>query len=470
MDEKIIYPSIDLFVYDLKDGLGEDSNKIEENCQNFCQKIYGDLDENSFEERCTRILKSKDNSAEAIELLETRTRKFPSPFDGYYYPLQFSDTYALLVNYSGKLDAQGKADDDEKDIDSQPFLNLKQEINQRISQQTGTIGQTWLLWGKLTSDKTDAEVEEIAQKCYTQIISNYNWKRDFIDKGKLLTGTIFELWYCPQNLGVKGQDFWDKFRQESHHILIWLFPYDVSPDEMRNQVKTIYQDFLRLWQYRHKIVWSYYQSRYQKNILKKEYVEIQPAIKKASELPKLLKNNKLKLNNLQSILSDNLINLADYNIALNYLENQHQTIKLNLDNYQSRLAEIEKKHPVSDLEFLKIFSESDIYAQKYQRQIAADTTTFLPGLTLLQNLNSTIEGIITLEQTKSDRQLNNTIAIAGVGLATSSLGSAVILAQPNNYKQHIGFRAEVFFWSLGIGAIAILCTIIIIRIFRRFRS
>ncbi|MDJ0617155.1 MAG: hypothetical protein QNJ63_10490 [Calothrix sp. MO_192.B10] len=470
MDEKIIYPSIDLFVYDLKDGLGEDSNKIEDNCQKFCQKIYGDLDENSFEERCTRILKSKDNSAEAIELLETRTRKFPSPFDGYYYPLQFSDTYALLVNYSGKLDAQGKADDDEKDIDSQPFLNLKQEINQRISQQTGTIGQTWLLWGKLTSDKTDAEVEEIAQKCYTQILSNYNWKRDFIGKGNLLTGTVFELWYCPQNLGVNGQDFWDKFRQESHHILIWLFPYDLSPDEMRNQVKTIYQDFLRLWQYRHKIVWSYYQSRYQKNLLKKEYVEIQPAIKKANELPKLLKDNKLKLNNLQSILSDNLINLSDYTIALNYLENQHQTIKLNLDNYRSRLAEIEKQHPGSDLEFLKIFSESDIYAQKYQRQIEADTTTFLPGLTLLQNLNSTIEGIITLEQTKSDRQLNNTIAIAGVGLATSSLGSAVILAQPNNYKQHIGFRAEVFFWSLGIGAIAILCTIIIIRIFRRLRS
>ncbi|WP_159460631.1 hypothetical protein [Calothrix rhizosoleniae] len=43
MDEKIIYPSIDLFVYDLKDGLGEDDHKIDENCQNFCRKIYGDL-------------------------------------------------------------------------------------------------------------------------------------------------------------------------------------------------------------------------------------------------------------------------------------------------------------------------------------------------------------------------------------------------------------------------------------------
>jgi hypothetical protein len=268
-------------------------------------------------------------------------------------------------------------------------------------------------------------------------------------------------------LDVNGQEFWDKFRQESHHVLIWLFPDRISPDDMRNQVKSIYQDFLRLWQYRHKIVWSYYQSRYQKSRLKKEYVEIQPAIKQASALSRLLKNNQLNLTDLQSTLSDNLINFSDYTIELNYLENQHQTIKINLDNYQSRLAEIEKNYPLNDLKFLKIFSESDIYAQKYQQQIAADTTTFLPGLTLLQNLNSTIEGIITLEQTKSDRQLNNTIAIAGVGLATSQVASAVILAQPNDYKQHLGFRAEVFLWSFLIGAIAIFLTILILRKFRR---
>ncbi|WP_088242140.1 hypothetical protein [Calothrix rhizosoleniae] len=428
------------------------------------------LDENKFTERYTQFFQYKKKSAELIELLETRTRKFRPPFDGYYYPLQFSDTYSLLVNYSGKFNAEGEPDDEGKSLNNQPFLNLKQEVNQRIDQQVGTIGQTWLLWGNLTSQKTDTEITEIAQRCYTQFVIDYDWKRDLIGQGQLLGGTIFELWYCPQSLDVNGQEFWDKFREKNHHLLIWLFPDNVSADAMRNQVKSSYQDFIRLWQYRHKIVWSYYQSRYQKSLLKQEYVEIQPAIKQASELPISLKNNKLKLNQLQTILSDNLINLSDYTIALNYLENHHQTIKINLDNYQSRLTEMEIKYPDSNLEFLKKFSEGDIYAQKYQRQIQADSITFQPGLTLLQNLNSTIEGIITLEQTKSDRQLNNTIAIAGVGLATSSLGSAVILAQPTNYKQDIGFRVEVFLWSLGIGAIAIFLTMIIIRIYRHFRS
>ncbi|MBD2532191.1 hypothetical protein H6G97_22450 [Nostoc flagelliforme FACHB-838] len=49
----------------------------------------------------------------------------------------------------------------------------------------------------------------------------------------------------------------------------------------------------------------------------------------------------------------------------------------------------------------------------------------------MQNINNNTQGIIDIEQTKSDRTLNTIIAIAGVGLATSQIASAVILAQPN---------------------------------------
>ena len=276
------------------------------------------------------------------------------------------------------------------------------------------------------------------------------------------------MWYCPQNLGVNGKEFWENFRQESHHVLIWLFPDNISPDEMRKRVQSVYYEFLRLWLYRHKVVWSYYQSRYQKTLLKKEYVEIQPSIKQASELPGLLQTNSLKLSNLQETLSANLINLSDYTIALNYLENQNRTIQLNLDNYKSRLDEMQTKYAGSDLEFLKTFSESEIYAKKYQRQVEADHANLNPGLTLLQNLNSTVQGIIDLEQTKSDRTLNNTIAIAGVGLATSQIASAVILAEiPQETKNPLAYQTQAFFWSLGIGVIAIMLTLIVLRIFRR---
>lgn len=300
MVDKIIYPSIDLFVYDLKDGLGQDEVKTTQNLENFLLKIYGNPGETSSQEKRSQFQKYINNNSSAIELLESRIREFELPFDGYYYPLQLGDTYALQIDYSGKRKASCECNDEEQDINDQPFLSLKQEINKRVSDRQGTIGQTWLLWGRLSSGNTDEKIENIAQKCYTQIISNYNWQRDFIGKGSLLNGTIFELWYCPENLSTDRKEFWNKFRQESYHILIWLFPDSISPDEMREQVRMVYQDFIHLWQYRHKVVWAYYQSRYQKSILKAEYIEIQPSIKQATLLPSLIKKNRLELTQLQT--------------------------------------------------------------------------------------------------------------------------------------------------------------------------
>ncbi|PSB41641.1 hypothetical protein C7B80_30090 [Cyanosarcina cf. burmensis CCALA 770] len=467
MSDRIIYPSLDLFLYDLKDGLGQDEARISQNSQNFARKVYGDLDDNSFGQKHAQIQQYVNIDAASIELLETRFQKFEPPLDGYYYPLQLGDTYALQVNYSGKLDANGKPNDDERDIDDKPFLNLKQEITRRISQQTGTIGQTWLVWGKLTEQKTDAEIKNIAQSCYSQIVSNHKWEKDLIGKGSLGDGTVFELWNCPEDLAVTGKEFWNKFGQENQHVLVWLFPTELSPEQMRQQVRTVYQDLMRLWQYRHKVVWAYYQSRSQKSLLKKEYIEIQPSILQASQLPKLVETDSLKLSQLQKTLTTNLINLSDYSIVLNRLDILRSTIEVNLENYKFRFAEMETKYPDSDLTFLKKFNESEIHAKKYQQQLAVDYSSFSPGLTLLQNLNSTIQGIIDLEQTKSDRNLNTTIALAGVGLATSQIASAVILAQPNDYKHHLGFRVEVFSWSLGIGAVATLLTLIVLRFLRR---
>ena len=66
------------------------------------------------------------------------------------------------------------------------------------------------------------------------------------------------------------------------------------------------------------------------------------------------------------------------------------------------------------------------------------------------------------------RTLNNTIAIAGVGLATSQIASAVILAEiPQETKNPLAYQTQAFFWSLGIGVIAIMLTLIVLRIFRR---
>jgi hypothetical protein len=69
-------------------------------------------------------------------------------------------------------------------------------------------------------------------------------------------------------------------------------------------------------------------------------------------------------------------------------------------------------------------------------------------LTLMENTIKTVQGIIDIERTKNERTLNSTIAIAGVGLATSQLASAVILAEiPDKYKDNaLGYQTSVFWY------------------------
>jgi hypothetical protein len=114
------------------------------------------------------------------------------------------------------------------------------------------------------------------------------------------------------------------------------------------------------------------------------------------------------------------------------------------------------------------FSESEIYAKKYQRQITADYENLQPGLTVLQNLNNTISGIIHIEQTKVDRRLNNTVAIVGVGLATSSLAASVALEGKTPPDTHTDFQFltdPAFTISLGIGVFSA----VFVAVFLKFR-
>ena len=110
MPETIIYPTINLYLYDLKQGLGEDEAKITQNSQEFSKKLPDKL-----------IDKHQQTDTDIIQLLDTQYRPFPPPLDGWYYPLQLGDTYALQVNYSGKLNPNGKYNDDAQDIDDKPF-------------------------------------------------------------------------------------------------------------------------------------------------------------------------------------------------------------------------------------------------------------------------------------------------------------------------------------------------------------
>ncbi|HBE58676.1 MAG TPA: hypothetical protein DEG17_22335 [Cyanobacteria bacterium UBA11149] len=114
-------------------------------------------------------------------------------------------------------------------------------------------------------------------------------------------------------------------------------------------------------------------------------------------------------------------------------------------------------------------NNNEIYGKKYHRQVISDCQNFQPGLTLLENLNTTIQGIIDLEQTKSDRALDDTIAIAGIGLAISGLTATAISIQqpaPTSYTNFSFLTSPVFILSLLPSAPFLI--ILLYRLLRRF--
>src|SRR5919202_1478326 len=96
----IIYPTLDLFLYDLRNALGEGQDELQTNRDSFKKKLPEDLHD---------VLFQKDTVFEDdyIELLP-KIKKFKSPrhsresgsLQGYYYPVRLNDMYGLLLDCS----------------------------------------------------------------------------------------------------------------------------------------------------------------------------------------------------------------------------------------------------------------------------------------------------------------------------------------------------------------------------------
>ncbi|MEO1432105.1 MAG: hypothetical protein AAFS12_11470 [Cyanobacteria bacterium J06632_19] len=74
--------------------------------------------------------------------------------------------------------------------------------------------------------------------------------------------------------------------------------------------------------------------------------------------------------------------------------------------------------------------------------------------------------MVEIEQAKNDRNLSNTVAILGVGLANSQLTSAVIIAQKTSEKKIDFYQTKAFQYSLLLGIASGISVWLIIRFIR----
>jgi hypothetical protein len=456
---QLIYPTVDLFLYDLKLGLGQDESKLILNRKEFWQKIYGNLTDSQLE----ILANSEKNGSDYLELLQDYQQKSYEPLpsspnsysnfstDGYYYPVQLGDTYGLLVDCTANYIPDYKSQ-------PQPINSLKkvqQEILSNLHGQKAKLGQTWFIWGQLADANQD--LEKTASACFNEIElpEKGNWNQDL--KGQFFGGSIYELWQeslTPGNLN------------DGYHILICLFPYHLKLEAIRENITKLYPELMRFLRYRHKILWAYSQAQEIKTIFKKSAIVVKQKVTDLNQ--SVINTSKINIDELQKTLGDTPEILLKYTTSINSIDDQRRAIKVNIGNYNKRQQKLKKLDANSNWDFLGEFS--DFAEEKYLGQIESDHANISSRLTLMENTIKTTQGIIDIERAKSDRTLNGTIAIVGVGLGSSQLASAVILAQiPEPYKNNpLSYQTSVILWSLLFGSLGALGTYFIVRLLRRF--
>lgn len=415
----LIYPTVDLFAYNLGEGLGDNQDDIKKRRDEFLAFLPHRIQTilaHGFDKESTA------SNAEYIELLKIAGEKaafhefttFLNNYalKGYYYPVRLSETYGLLFDCSV----------DEK-IQSQDVSCLRY-LKQQADSIQADLGKTWIISGSLPTPTTDTET--LAKNIYKALLAEEKSKNltdaayealitqewQYRKTGNFLSASVFEIWQTPHN--------W-KSVEENCHILIFLYPNQ----QTMQAAAQFYDDWMRLLCYRNKIIWAYCETQKLKRQLQAGFKTISgtiSTIQKKADLPYF-----------QAILERNVEVFSNYVINLNYLEIQRKTIEVNLQNYQEYLNYIKNyittntsKFGNTELKFLEDFS--NVVQNKYQAQTKKDYESLSPGIAILENLLNTIRGIVEIEQAERDRRIEiqntnfqNAVAVVGVGVGTASV-------------------------------------------------
>ncbi|MGB7444532.1 MAG: hypothetical protein WA919_25990 [Coleofasciculaceae cyanobacterium] len=400
----IIYPTLDLFVYDLRNALGEGHDELQKNREFFQAKLPSDTHD---------ILFQKDTvfEDEYIELLSKvkgfQTSNEPYPLGGYYYPVRLNDMYGLLLDCSvnNQTDAQP----------AESFKELKAELEQRLNHQPVTMGQTWMISGWLPQSEEQSP-EAIAQACYKALMPGSNWERNLEGQGQFLGATVFELSHyrivIPEG-GASPQTIPNS--QENQHVIIIIYPDKETAEKSAN----FYHHWLRLFSYRHKILWSYAQSRLLKRAIKNRSADIEKHRQAISQ-----HQSNYQEEQLRDVLKRVQNNMNFYTIELYQIEFQGGIIDINLSNYQKRLETIQerlkttKKNTEDDLSFFDKFPK--LVKGKYLLQIAKDSENLKRILKLQEDTINAVRSRVEVEKAERDRNFQDVIAILGVGWSVAS--------------------------------------------------
>jgi hypothetical protein len=356
---KLVDPTLKLFRYTLKQGLGVGEPDTRKVYRRFLASLSAQL------HKKLNVSLTPEQKQKFLALHEAKEADlhftgnlYNHQVKGCYRRRSVEDNYQLLFN--GYLEDKYQPDQVIK------LIKVWQNLILQLP-NLENIGETWMLSGWLESG-TDLEAEELAKQVYKCL-----FEKDGVSQGSGLF------------LGGKVAEFGGDKIEDNCQLLVILYPDEAACQESATD---FYVSWLDLLCFRHNIIWAYENSLGLTKRLRSNYDQI-VGMRNTSRL------------NLKKLL-EAMGKLSEFAIDLNYLELQQSSINVNLEKYEAKLAEIQAKaRPTDDLKFLQDFC--DLAKEKYLKQIQKDIDKFRPCLEILQSLTDTIRGTVEIRKAEGDR-------------------------------------------------------------------
>jgi hypothetical protein len=413
MKTELTYPTLDLFLYVLREGLGQSPAEVNLNRENFKQLLplatidgqkFDQMDENGkypeFEELLEGQSKTRTISWWSSSLWSSSLKL---DLDSEWcYPVRIEDSYGMLLDCSLKY-PQPAEDLTWLQQWKGPFEEKLKSFSEKVAPEI-QLGHTWMFSAVVSESLSEVEKKNLAQRCYAALVADANWKdadwkKDLVGTGSFLGGTVFEL------------------RARSHeHCLLVFYPEE---ETAKTTVADFYQDWLHLFWYRHKILWASKNGQ----DLRKELETLVIKMKQCRTEIHQYTMPHLDEEKLQDALGPAEEISYQYTTKLGQLEVQSHTIDVNLDNYQTRLSTMEAKKPGIRLDCLMKFVTQT--GQPKYKQVQKDLAGFRPFLQMWDRLISYLRVRVEVETERREHHFQHTVSVFGVALAAGAIMASI---------------------------------------------
>ena len=269
-----------------------------------------------------------------------------------------------------------------------------------------SLGQTLLIYGEVDSSEN---CDTLAEKLAIALVAGTNLNPVRTQQGELFGSLLFEY----QALDPNEADNPAK----QCHILIVINNSQAATATLAGEA---YDWLLNLLCSYHKILYIYQLARQRYREAREIYSDLENKIQKFNSL---ISENKIQLFGLKSLMGEIPKKSFDYTRCLQDLQTHHTAITTNITNYRICLEKIQTIGSGNSPQSWQDFINKD--CKKWQEQIQTDINYLTPGQELFGQFVDTIRGIVETEQTESDRSLENTIQILGIGFGGGAIASGV---------------------------------------------